>query len=224
MNTVTKMRLSKETFNVLKNFSNINSNILIKPGNRLRTTSSGMNIYAEAKVQEEFDTEVGIWDLNKFLGVVSMFNNPDLEFYDTHVNISNGRSAVTYYYSNPKLLTVPTKEIKMPDVLFSFDLDEKDLNEILKASSILQVSDFSIRATEKDKLELVVKDSSSDSSNQFAITVDENYDGPDYDGTFKVSEMKFMPGSYRVDLTDTLVSRFVHKSQDLLYYIAINRT
>ena len=106
MTTVTKMRLSKETLNILKNFATINSNILIKPGNTLKTISPGKNIYAEAKVTEEFDTDVPIWDLNKFLGVVSMFNNPDLEFNDSHVDISNGKSAVRYYYSAPSLLIV----------------------------------------------------------------------------------------------------------------------
>lgn len=142
MSTVTKMRLSKETYNILKNYAAINSNILIQPGNLLKTISPGKNIYVTAKVTEDFDVEVPIWDLNKFLGIVSMFNNPDLEFYDTHVIITNGRSSVTYYYSEPSLLTVPTKEMKMPNAVTKFDLDEKDLNEVLKASSILQVSDL----------------------------------------------------------------------------------
>jgi hypothetical protein len=76
MTTVTKMRLTKETFSLLKNFAEINSNILIKPGSTIRTMSVGRNIYAEATIQEEFDTEVGIWDPNKFLGIISMFSNP----------------------------------------------------------------------------------------------------------------------------------------------------
>lgn len=222
MSTVTKMRLSKETFNILKNFSAINSNILIKPGNVLRTMSAGKNIYAEAKIQEDFDCDVAIWDLNKFLGVVSMFNNPDLEFNETNVVITNGRSSVTYYYSEPSLLTVPNRELKMPSALFSFDLEEKDLNEILKASSILQVSDLKIMA-ESGKIKIVVVDSANDGSNSFSVTVDENYSGPDYGGTFKVSEIKFLPGSYKVELTNSIISRFSHKSQDLVYYIAINK-
>ena len=121
MSTVTKMRLSKETYNILKNYAAINSNILIQPGNLLKTISPGKNIYVTAKVTEDFDVEVPIWDLNKFLGIVSMFNNPDLEFYDTHVIITNGRSSVTYYYSEPSLLTVPTKEMKMPNAVTKFE-------------------------------------------------------------------------------------------------------
>lgn len=222
MNTVTKMRLSKETYNILKNFAAINSNILIKPGNSLKTVSSGKNIFVEAKVTEDFDVEVPIWDLNKFLGIISMFTNPDLEFHDTHVVITNGRSSVTYYYSEPSLLTVPKSEMKMPNVVTQFELDEKDLNEILKASSVLQVSDLRMSGAD-GKFVISVDDSSQSTSNNFEIVIDENYTGKDFEGTINVSEMKFIPGSYTVELTDTVVSKFTHKSLDLSYYIAIKR-
>jgi len=222
MSTVTKMRLSKETYNILKNFAAINSNILIKPGNSLKTVSSGKNIFVEAKVTEDFDVEVPIWDLNKFLGIISMFTNPDLEFHDTHVVITNGRSSVTYYYSEPSLLTVPKSEMKMPNVVTQFELDEKDLNEILKASSVLQVSDLRMSGAD-GKFVISVDDSSQSTSNNFEIVIDENYTGKDFEGTINVSEMKFIPGSYTVELTDTVVSKFTHKSLDLSYYIAIKR-
>jgi len=222
MSTVTKMRLSKETYNILKNFAAINSNILIQPGNILKTVSAGKNIYVEAKVTEDFDVDVPIWDLNKFLGIVSMFNNPDLEFHDTHVVITNGRSSVTYYYSEPSLLTVPTREIKMPVTVTSFELDEKDLNEILKASSVLQVSDLRMVGAD-GQFTISVDDSGQSTSNSFEIVIDENYTGKDFEGTVNVSEMKFIPGSYSVELTDTIISKFTHKSLDLSYYIAIKR-
>jgi hypothetical protein len=222
MSTVTKMRLSKETYNILKNFAAINSNILIQPGNILKTVSAGKNIYVEAKVTEDFDIDVPIWDLNKFLGIISMFNNPDLEFHNTHVVITNGRSSVTYYYSEPSLLTVPTREIKMPATVTRFDLEEKDLNEILKASSVLQVSDLRMVGAD-GKFIISVDDSGQSTSNSFEIVIDENYTGKDFEGTINVSEMKFIPGSYSVELTDTIISKFTHKSLDLSYYIAIKR-
>jgi hypothetical protein len=176
---------------------------MIQPGNVLKTVSSGRNIYAEAKIAEEFDVAVPIWDLNKFLGSVSMFNNPDLEFHDTHVVITNGRSSITYYYSEPSLLTVPTKELKMPKTKVSFDLDEQDLNEILKASSILQVTDLKMIGND-GKFRIMVDDATQSTANNFEIVLDENYTGDDFDGTINVSEIKFIPGSYSVELTDSI--------------------
>jgi hypothetical protein len=222
MKTVTKMKLSKKTLSILKNFANINSNILIKPGNSLQTCSVGKNIFVEAKIEEEFDTDIPIWDLNKFLGVVSMFQNPELEFNEEYVDISNGNSSVRYYYSDVTLLTIPTRGIKMPDTEISFDLEETTLNEILKASSILQVSDFKI-VGKNGVLKIIVDDSANDTSNSFSVLIDENYSGIDYEGTINVSEIKFLPGSYRVELTKTVISKFTHNTLDLSYYISIKK-
>ena len=71
MTTQTAITLSNRTLDVLKNFSTINSNILVKPGNIINTISPIKNVMAEATIEEDFDTEFGIWDLNKFLGTVS---------------------------------------------------------------------------------------------------------------------------------------------------------
>jgi len=222
MTTVTKMRLSKETLTILKNFSSINSNILINPGSIIKTKSASSNIYAEAKIEEEFDVSVPIWDLNKFLAVVSMFANPDLEFTDKYVDISNGRSYVRYHYSNPKLLSVPTREIKIPDAIIKFDLNEENLNEMLRAASILQVGDIQITAKD-GVLSIVVDDSGNSSSNSFSMILDDNYSGPDYSGSFNINHIKFVPGSYKVHLTNTVVAKFEHESGNLFYYIAINK-
>ena len=96
------MKFSKNTFEILKNFSNINSNILIKPGNKLCTITPAKNVMAEAEVEEEFETEFGIWDLSKFLGTISLFDDPDFEFSEKYVMIRSATgSCVKYYYSEP---------------------------------------------------------------------------------------------------------------------------
>ena len=76
MTTMTKMKMSTKTLNLLKNYASINTNILVKPGNQSSTISPVKNVMSVANVEEDFDTEFGIWDLNKFLGVVSLFDKP----------------------------------------------------------------------------------------------------------------------------------------------------
>jgi len=111
----------------------------------------------------------------------------------------------------------------MPKSIISFDLDEKDLNEIIKAASILQVNDLKMVGGE-GKFRIMVDDSSQSTTNSFEIVLDDNYSGDDFEGTVNVSEIKFIPGSYTVELTDTIISKFTHKSLDLSYYIAIKQS
>ena len=72
------MNLSSDTVNVLKNFSDINQNILVKPGNKIQTISTMKNILAEAEVSEKFEDEFAIYDLPEFLRSVELFEKPDL--------------------------------------------------------------------------------------------------------------------------------------------------
>ena len=67
METATKIKLSKETMDILKNYSSINSNIFINSGNRISTISPIKNILSEVEVSETFVVGFGIWDLPKFL-------------------------------------------------------------------------------------------------------------------------------------------------------------
>ena len=68
------MKLSKHTLNMLKNFSDINMSIEIKKGNLLRTVSVQKNILAQAKLEDEFPKDFAIYELNRFLGAVSLLS------------------------------------------------------------------------------------------------------------------------------------------------------
>ena len=74
------MKLSDATLDVLKNFSTVNQNILVKEGSKLRTMSTMKNILGEANIGEEFPKEFGIYDLNEFLGVFSLAKDAELVF------------------------------------------------------------------------------------------------------------------------------------------------
>ena len=220
--TQTCMKISKDTSELLKNFSSINSNILVKPGNVIRTISPVRNIMAEAKVSETFDTQFGIWDLNKFLGTVSLFSNPEFDFEENRVTITgNNGASVVYHYAEPKLLTTIDKQIQMPDGVVDFTLKNSDLVEIQKASSVLQVPDLALRSTDNGEIELVALDKKEPSSNSYSITVGDNTNDADFNFYFKVENLKILPGDYNVSVTDQVVSEFEHTTRDLKYWIAL---
>ena len=220
--TTTTMKISKRTFDILKNFSTINSNILIEPGNKLSTISSTKSILVEVEVDEDFETRFGIWDLNKFLGTVSLFTDPEFEFSDKHVTIfGSNNSSVKYFYSEPKLLTTPTKKINMPSVAFSFNLTGKQLTEMYKAASVLQLPDLCIRSID-GKIMLIAEDKTDTTSNNFCIDVNQETDS-EFEMYLKMENLKLYPGDYRVDVCQKIVSRFtnVSSSKDFVYWIAL---
>ena len=60
------MHISRETLSILKNFRDLNSNILISPGNVIKTLTGAKNVMSTAVVEENFPVEFGIWDLRLF--------------------------------------------------------------------------------------------------------------------------------------------------------------
>ena len=110
------MKLSDSTLSLLKNFSTINTSILFKQGNKLRTMSVMKNILAEATIAEEFPKDFGIYDLNQFLNGLGLHNNPELDFEnDNHVVIKEGKMRSKYFFADPNvIITPPDKPIELP--------------------------------------------------------------------------------------------------------------
>ena len=142
------MQLSNDTINVLKNFGAINQGILFKKGKVLKTMSSGKNILAEVTIKEDIPTEFGIYDLNKFLSVVSLHkDNPTFEFGDKEVKIvgNKGRSKMKYRFCEPTMIvTPPEKQLAMPNPEVSFSLSAEDFDWIMKAACVICSPQISI--------------------------------------------------------------------------------
>jgi hypothetical protein len=221
--TTSGLKISNETLEILKNFSSINSNILVKPGNTIATISPIKNIMAEAKVPENFDCEFGVWDLNKFLGTVSLFKDPEFYFQEKYVQITSNsnKNSVKYYYSEPSLLTTISKNIVMPETVVDCTLTQDNLTEIKKASSILQVNDIAIRSN-GSVIELVALDKNDATTNNFSMEIGgSNPNAADFTFYFKAENLKMLDGSYDVSITEKVVSEFKHQSKDLTYWVAL---
>ena len=215
------MKLSDSTLSILRNFAGINNSILVKRGNRLRTISVAKNILAEANLGEEFPSDFALYDLNQFLNVNnSLFRNPELDFTDNgYVVISEGESKQTFFFADPNVIvTPPDKEITLPTEDVCFELSTEQLDKLLKAAAINQLPDFSAIGR-NGKVNLVVRDKKNDTSSNFNIVVGQT--DSEFTFNFKVENIKILPGTYDVVVSQKLLSRFTSKNHDLTYYIAL---
>ena len=213
------MKLSNNTTNILKNFSQINQSILIKEGNKLKTISVMKNILAEAEVEEDFEKDFAIYDLNQFLSGLSLYDSPDLDFGDTYLTIRDGRRRAKYFFADPDVIvSPPEKEITLPTRDVCFTVATQQLDKLLKAASIYQVPDLSA-VGRNGKIELVVRDKKNDTSHEFSEEVGET--DLSFAFNFKVENIKIIPGAYDVVISSKLLAEFTNKNTDLKYYIAL---
>ena len=214
------MKLSESTLSLLKNFSTINQSILFKKGNKLRTISVMKNILAEATITEELPKDFGIYGLNQFLNGLGLHHQPDLDFgNDGHVVIKEGRMRSKYFFADPNVIvTPPDKDISIPTEDVSFELSTQQLDKLLKAAGIYQLPDLAVKGGD-GVVKLVVRDKKNDTSNSFSVIVGET--DKTFTFNFKIENIKILPGTYEVVVSQKLLSKFTNTDCDLKYYIAL---
>jgi len=214
------MKLSDNTISLLKNFSTINQSILFKQGNKLRTISVMKNILAEATIGEEIPKDFGIYDLGQFLNGMGLHQSPELDFKNEgHVVIREGKMRSKYFFADPNvIITPPDKPIELPSEDVTFDLSTDQLDKLLKAAAIYQLPDLAV-VGDSNGVKIVVRDKKNETSNDFSIIVGET--DATFSFNFKVENIKILPGTYDVVVSQKLLSRFSSKNHDLTYYIAL---
>ena len=212
------MKLSNETISVLKNFSTINANLMVKAGSSLSTMSAMKNIVAKADVTEEFPSDFAIYDLNEFLSALSLFGKPDLEFGNDFVIITEeGTSkSLKYWFSDPSVVTTPSKEISMPSTELTFNLSSDTLNEITKAAAVIGVPDMALSGGK-----LMVTDKKNSTANAYETSLDVGDVAAQYKFWFKVENLKVMPGAYDVEVSSKKISHFTNTKLGVQYWIAL---
>ena len=209
------MRLSEKTVSLLKNFASINQNLQFKTGNKLSTISAQKNILASAEIPESFPSDFAIYDLNKFLGAMSIFQDPELEIGEKTMTVGG---KLNYVFADPTMILVPPdKELVFPEPEAHFVLTNADFTQVIKAASLLGLphicatgngSTITLEATD-------VNNSASDDYKTVVGTTNETFNL-----VFKIENLKLFSGDYNVELTSKGISKFTHTSNTLQYFIA----
>ena len=221
------MKLSNETVEVLKNFSTINQNILVKEGTKLRTMSTMKNILAEAVIPESFMKEFGVYDLNEFLGVLSLTSDPEIEFnHDSYLTVNGGHSKIKYFFSDPSILVTPPETFNAPDTDISFAVCKDSLVSVMKASAVMQLPDVVISGTNAHDVKMTVTDLKNTTSNEFSkeLTQGDFVVSEEFKFHYKVENLKMIPGDYNVSVSlAALVSCWENSNKKIQYWIALEQ-
>jgi hypothetical protein len=211
------MNLNPKTIAILKNFSTINLSIVIKEGNVLSTMSTNKTIMAHATVPDEFPKTIGIYNLNRFLSAASLLNNPNFDFGNNSVTISDENQSLIYHYSEPSMIvSPPNKEIKLPSVDAHFILTNKNIQSVLKALNILGLPEIAIVGDGTNIL-LQASDIKNTGSDGFSIVMGDSQNV--FRAVFRPDYLKIIEGEYDVKISSKGISQFT--GVEATYFIAI---
>jgi len=215
------MNLSTDTLAILKNFSEINNNILFKPGSKLNTISAMKNILAEATVTEKFETEFGIYDLTEFLRAVELFDKPAIKVNGANyatISDEKMKQAIKYFFADKSVLVAPSKGITMPDKTVAFTLKKEDFAKVQKAATTLNLPDIAVKGNGKI-ISFVATDKKNKSSNDYSINIGET--DKTFTAYFKAENFKIISDDYDVAISKAKISHFINRSKPVQYWIAL---
>lgn len=192
------MNFDKDTITILNNFGSINPSIKVNPGSELRTVSHTKSIFAKAIVEANFETQFCVYDLSRFLTTVSLFDTPEFDISADNIVIKQGTNKVHYALASPDTIISPKDtDPDLGESHVSFVLTQSILQQALKASSVLKLSNISFKGKD-GKIILEASDVKERISDNYEIEIG-NTDLT-FNLIFDIDNFKLIPQDYTVNV------------------------
>lgn len=219
-----KLKLSKDTVAVLKNYNRINPMMYFRKGNTISTISPTKTVFAKYVCPENFKTDFGIYKLDKLLSVLSFFADPELVIGDKNLVIKDNNSSAKIAFADPASLVYPQKDkIDLPTIDAEFDVTEAEISDVIKASSIMELP-FIAFESDGQKLYLKALDYKNPNSDAYTIELAENTDhdvGGDFQAIFNITNLQMIPADYHVQISAKGIAQF--SNDKMTYWIAVEK-
>jgi len=213
------MKFDVKTLDVLKNFYTINPDIKFTKGKILKTvTPLSKSILAKAYITDEIERDFCIKELNKFMSVLSLFNNPEIELGERSCVIKGENSRVEYVYSEERSIKVaPDGEPKIDHPEVQFTLTNADFQKVRKSMAILQ-SDLMVVVGDGVTLSIETRDSKKLIKDKYTLELGNTLHN--FEFVIKGEHLKLLPYDYEVSIAAKGVSWF--KNPDVEYWIVLD--
>ena len=212
------MKFSERTLTILKSFATINKSIQMKEGNILKTITPERTLIASATIPDQIPSEACIYDMSRFLSILSLYTDPDVEFHDKYFIISEGKRRTKYLFADVSMIhAAPEKDVKIPSQDVVVDVSWDDMQSVLKAAGVLQFSEVAF-VGENGTCYLKAIDSTNEGTDDYGVEIGETDD--EFKIIIKTDNLKLLPQDYRVTLCSKGISEF--KGEDVTYFVAID--
>ena len=221
------MKLSQETLTILRNYAAINKGVVFHPGNKLYTRKD--SLIADATITEEFEKEVGIFDLSQLLNIIGLFNDPVLDFGDDYLRIAepDGSQETMYLYAAPGIVqggTIPKKKLmEIPTEVIDFKLTEEQWNKLQKAITILSRTEIKIKSDGK-VIRMETANHKNDQGSSHSIVLAGDPHGLSCSMVYNRDDMALLKGSYEGTITPLFTVFKNVSGYDLTYYVGVEPT
>lgn len=215
------MKFDNKTQTVIKNFSSINPSIHFREGNVIRTMSPSKSIFAEATLDQTIPSSFAIFDVSRLLAVMSLFENPEIEFDTNSLRIRHEDRELEYRFASLDAIIAPNDGVKLslPSEDVSFKLTAANLAEAQRALGVLGMPEIAI-VGDRETMWLQVMDNKNPNTDSYKIKLGSTTSK--FKLIFNSDNLKLIPQDYDVTIAAKGLSRFKGSSVvDITYWITL---
>lgn len=212
------MKFSSKTLGILRNFDTINQSMVFEKGRIIRSMSPHKSILAFANIDEEIEQDAVVYDMGRFLTVLSMYQDPEIEFEDKMFKITEGKKKAHYAYADASMVEAPKKSAKFGEADVEVELSSANLTAVLKACGAMQLPDVAFIG-EGGKCYIRAMDSDSPTSDGFDIEIGDAAE--DFIIVMKADNLKLINTDYNARFSIPRIAEFKSTDGTLTYYIAV---
>ena len=220
------MKISKQTIEIMKNFSSINNSLWINEESILKTISVAENIIGVYDTEETFP-EWQLYNSIPFMSMIGLFdlNEIDFDFGEKAVVIKIPGTRVTIVYDSidliPKLSGLKEAAVykKFDDFSATFDLGTNKIGQIQKAANILGLPDMTVKMKDGKGLITITDEEDPDGNVMKMAIAGEG----DCDVAVMVKNLQVMAGDYKVSVSSGTLCNFHHVKLPLFYIVAAKK-
>ena len=224
------MQLTEKTFAFLKIIAATGNSVFFQKGKVQRVIGEGERTIIEVSLEQDLPHSVGIGDLSQFLNLLSLMQNPDLDFQEEQKQIAisdqNGfnvkyreavHSLVEDFYASDEAIA----DIDSAKVSVSFDVDELFLAKMIKMAHISELTHISFECIKGALFFRAFKEGQK-STHEIELKLLENSTLQDFPRIiYDVSVLNVNPDNYTVSIVPDLeLTKFVSKTKAIRYIIA----
>ena len=138
------VELSKATIDTMKKLSILNMTLKIMPDtNVLKSKTQNGVMNCTAPIDEIFPCEFNIYDLREFISVLSLIEEPVLDFSkksSVTIHSKDKKQKIRYIEADPAFIdSYPNKESSLSSVDFFVDVEEQSFKSILTAANTMKL-------------------------------------------------------------------------------------
>lgn len=212
---MSEIRLSKETIDTLKSLYAINQTLKIVADNtEIRTVNDQKTCACITSIAEALPRTFCIYDLREFISVLSIFENPILDFSNDKyviVKSEDGRQKLRYMDGSETLInSYFERDFVLPSEDVSLTVTAAQLKAVMNAALTLKLEYVGFKC-DGDKIYLTAFDrnnGSGDDTNGFAIEVGESEDT--FDMFYKTTALSIIEGDCTFEISSSKVSKITN--------------